>query len=170
MLPLLKCEPEKNWLWDINELMYSIWNDFIHYSQFYAEFKIKDFGEVIGNRPFPINDCFSLLGLSRPLGFKRRKKNKRLHYHYRWKLALTFSGYLLTFSNIWHLTFAPAWTGKNPSATIYFLHRLPRNPAPVTLTFTLMLSWVFLHFHVSTFQIPLSQLRTFSNFLNGSLF
>lgn len=88
--------------------MYLPWNNFIQYSQSYAEFKIKNFGEIIGNRLFPLNDCFFLLWLSRPLGFKRRKKNNRLHYSYRWELTLTFySGYWLTFSNIRHLTFVP---------------------------------------------------------------
>ena len=37
--------------------MYSMWNNFIQYSKF----KVKDFGEVIGNRPFPFNNCLPCL-------------------------------------------------------------------------------------------------------------
>lgn len=128
----------------MNLFMYSTWNTFIQYYQFYAEFKIKSFSEVIGNRLFSFNDYFSLLWLWWPLGFRRKRKNQRLRYCYKWELTLAFSsGYWLTFPNISHLTFVSACSGKNPSATIYFLHRLSRNSASVTLIFNLMFSWIF---------------------------
>lgn len=151
--------------------MYSMWNNFIQYPQSYAKFKINHFGEVIGNRPFPFNNCLPYLDHPGIRVLKEEKKKiERLHYDYKWELTLTYFSYLLTFSNIWCLTFVLAWTGRNPSATNYFLHMLPRIPAPVTLTFTLMNGLGFLAFPCVCFSDPSTPTKMIFKCLNASLF